>query len=726
MKIFTGILILLTASFLSAQSPNFQWSYAIGGTQSDSPIDAGSDVQGNFYYAGSFGGTVDFDPGPGTFNLTSSGNSNIYVSKKDASGVFVWAVQIGSAAGQNCYSMKTDASGNIYLTGDFRGTVDFDPGVNSYTMATSASSVANGFILKLNAAGSFIWARQLGDPSLTNPTPRAITCDAGGNVYVTGEFSGTRDFDPGPLTFNLSSISPNTFVLKLDAAGNFVWCRQLGATQGLAIEVDQAGNVFSGGGFFGTGDFDPGSSTSNLVSYAGVDGFVSMLDASGNFVWAKQFGGTSNQYVTAIKADCEAGLAVGGFFAGTLKADPASSADTHTTLGGNDVFITKLDAAGNFIWAGQIGGTTTEFLNEMAGDLAGNLYLTGSFGGGVAAPGGALTDFDPGPGTYTLANAGANDAYFCRINTNGTLAWAYAIASTNGDAGYGVSVDNNFNVFFTGNFGDIADIDPTTATSAVSSSGSFDIYALKFSQQNPMVPVITSTTSAGSVSVCSGNSVSLSAAANGSITWYSSPSSTTSIGSGSFYTTPTLTISTVYYVESVRCSITSTRIAVNVSVEPLPVVTPTVSRPVFCKNEKITIGANGADTYLWSNANATSQFTLTAGSSFTLSVTGTGTNGCNGTATLAVVVNECLDLSSSGARQVLQFYPNPASTMVYCTSPYDTWLVVRDIQGKQLKYFDVSAHDKNALDLTGLKSGVYLFTDTSNNVFYKILLQATD
>src|SRR5262249_34496989 len=153
------------------------------------------------YTTGNFQDTADFDPGPGTYNLTSNGSSDIFVSKLNASGNFLWARAVGGVGIDYSYKIYVDANGNVYVAGTFNGNVDFDPGPGVYNFALSGNSDA--FILKLDSSGNFVWARHMGGAS--GDAAKSMTIDAGGNIYLTGTFQGTADFDPGPGTYNMTS-----------------------------------------------------------------------------------------------------------------------------------------------------------------------------------------------------------------------------------------------------------------------------------------------------------------------------------------------------------------------------------------------------------------------------------------------------------------------------------------------------------------------------------------
>ena len=112
----------------NANAQALQWAKSMGGADRDYGSSIALDGSGNVYTTGFFEGTSDFDPGAGVFNLTSAGSVDIFVSKLDASGNFVWAKAMGGANLDVGYSIALDGSGNVYTTGYFFGTSDFDPG----------------------------------------------------------------------------------------------------------------------------------------------------------------------------------------------------------------------------------------------------------------------------------------------------------------------------------------------------------------------------------------------------------------------------------------------------------------------------------------------------------------------------------------------------------------------------------------------------------------------
>ena len=381
-----------------------------GGTSTDYATAVAVDASGNVYTAGFFNGTVDFDSGVSTSNLTSAGGSDVFISKLDSSGNFVWAKSFGTNINDDVTAVAVDASGNVYTAGFFNGTADFDPGVGTSNLTSAGTDV---FISKLDSLGNFVWAKKLGGISTDNAD--AVALDASGNVYTTGYFTGTADFDPGVGTSNLTSAGiEDVFISKLDSLGNFVWARGLGGTatdRAYAVAVDASGNVHTTGEFQGTADFDPGDGISNLTSVANADVFISKLDSLGNFVWAKRLGFTGTDIAYAIALDASGNVYTTGYFLGTVDFNPGVGISNLTSVGSFDVFILKLDSLGNFVWARGLGGTAVDRADAAAVDASGNVYTAGYFNGTV--------DFDPSVGISNLTSAGSADGFVLKLDSSG-------------------------------------------------------------------------------------------------------------------------------------------------------------------------------------------------------------------------------------------------------------------------------------------------------------------
>jgi PKD repeat protein len=246
---------------------NLECAKTIGSTDYDYGFSLELDVQGNVYFTGTFGGVADFDPGPGTNNLTAAGRSDAFVCKLNGSGNLVWVKHINGPMEERGYGLAIDGSNNVYTMGDFQNTVDFDPGPGVVNRTNPTMFGSNTFIQKLDQAGNFIWVRDF------DYEGEGMALDVAGNVYITGQFTQTQDFDPGPGSFNLSTPGVNDreiFIHSLGPSGDFRWAVELeGAInniKGVRVEVDANGNVYAAGGFRGTMDFDPGPAVANQTN----------------------------------------------------------------------------------------------------------------------------------------------------------------------------------------------------------------------------------------------------------------------------------------------------------------------------------------------------------------------------------------------------------------------------------------------------------------------------
>lgn len=468
---------LLIGNFLFSQNVNYEWAKSIGDSGFEEGTSVTYDAAGNVYTTGRFYDTVDFNPGSGTNNLSSNGSSDIFISKLDASGNFVWAKKIGGIGADKANSIHIDALGNIYITGFFSSTVDFDPGIGTSNLTSTGST--DIFILKLNASGNFVWAKKMGGSGADEAFD--ITLDNRGNIYSTGRFSSTVDFDPGTSTSNLVSNGLyDIFILKLTPSGNYDWAKSIGGTtveEAYGISVDTAGNVFTTGRFEGTKDFDPGIGITNLVSNGNRDAFILKLTTSGNFLWAKQIGGISQDVGTDIIVDKVGDVFISGYFNFTVDFDPGSGISNLTSNGITDAFILKLSASGNFVWAKSMGGTNIDGAYSISLDDDGNVYTIGIFYG--------TGDFDPNTGTSNLTAVGTrSDVFISKLDDSGNYVWAGRIGGIGDDMANSITTDNAGNIYSTGSYSDSVDFDPGIGTNILNSNnGSSDLYILKLSCQ---------------------------------------------------------------------------------------------------------------------------------------------------------------------------------------------------------------------------------------------------
>ncbi len=467
--------ILFTFFFLKTLlsiAQDLDWATSMGGTQSEYISKIRLDANRNIYGVGFFSGTVDFDPGPSIFNLTSAGGYDLFITKLDSSGNFQWAKQIGGTSSDQGTALALDINDNLIITGSFQDTVDFDPDAGTQFLVSSGT--IDAFILKLDANGNFIFAKGFGGTA--GERGLAIAADASGNIIAGGFFNNTVDFNPGAGVFNLTSFgASDIFVVKLDASGDFISAEQIGGTNDeiiYSLSLDVLGNVYACGYFKGTADFDPGAGSAILSSNGNqYDIFVMKLNPDGDLIWVKQMGGSGSDIGYALTLDDNGNVFSTGQFSGTADFDPGVGVYNLNSGGASDVFVSALDSSGNFLWARSFTGTITSAGYSITQDDLGNVYASGSFSGTV--------DFDPGVGSFNLTDISSGDAFIVKLDSFGNFLTALQMGGPSKAIGECVSIDHFGNIFVAGDFEGTADMDPGIGVYTLNSNGFTDIFIAK-------------------------------------------------------------------------------------------------------------------------------------------------------------------------------------------------------------------------------------------------------
>ena len=468
--------IFLSLFFLINQTSNaqsFNWAKAWGSTASDE--NTASVVKGGFIYnTGYFTGTCDFDPGPGTANRVCVGVWDIYVSKSDTSGNLIWVATFGSNDEDKGSAIAVDDSGFVYATGFFKGTVDFDPG--SGTVNRTSKGAADIYVIRLDPTGNLSWIATNGASS--EDRPKSICLDTNRNVYTTGSFYSTVDFDPGSATYNLSSRGgQDVFIQKLSPYGNFIGAVRIGDwAEDYATSISSdAKNLYLTGWFSGSVDMDPGQDTIRLVSKA-YDPFVVKLDFNFDAKWAVNFGSNTGEGGEKICVDNSYNVISAGYFQSTADFDPGLGKFNINSKGGEDIYIQKLDSNGRFLWAKAIGTSGIESVSYINTDESGNIYVVGQYKGTI--------DMDPGPGVFNLNSGTRMHAFILKLDRAGNFIWAKSIGSSLGEAKANfISADIDKFLYVSGYFSQTTDFDPGSSTKNVSSnSNSADAFMFKWGQ----------------------------------------------------------------------------------------------------------------------------------------------------------------------------------------------------------------------------------------------------
>ena len=361
------------------------------------------------------------------------------------------------------YAVVAGDSGDIYVTGKFGDTVDFDPGPGVDERHIDPYSAC--YLAKYDQDGNYKWVRTWGNGS-DYISPNSVAIDSTGAAYVTGTYAGTVEFGP---SISLTSVngSYDAFISKVDSDGNFLWTYGWGGVrvdQGYDVAVDENDCVYVGGAFRETVDFDPGPGVDE-ITYAGWwDCYLIKFASDGTYQYVRTWGGIEEDRVWEIATDLNGGVYATGVFRETVDFDPGPSEDIHSTTGGRsdgDAFISRFDLDGNFQWAVTWGDEELQSIRSMAANATG-CYISHV----CSEP----MDLDPGP---DFNDGGLTDGglYISHFTIDGSLDILIAWDTTHlGSAAIAANQDNLYLITNTFNYYTI-DLDPGPGVDEFAVSG---------------------------------------------------------------------------------------------------------------------------------------------------------------------------------------------------------------------------------------------------------------
>lgn len=469
----TAFLFCLVSPAAQAE-PAYQWTLVSGGANTDSAESVAVDGQGNVYHAGSFRGTVDFDPGPGVDNKSSGGGDDIFITKTNADGSYAWAKTIGTSTTEIAHGIAVDLNGNIFVVGEYLSlTVDFDPGTGADSRSRAGSNTA--FLTKLNTDGSYGWTRTFGGNQPT--VAYGVATDAIGNVFVTGWFNGGVNFDREGAGDNRSPVGGyDVFLTKILANGAYGWTRTFGSIyfdSAYSVSADANGAAYVTGYIKGATDFNPGSVSDVHSSAGGADVFITKINGDGGYAWSRTFGGSGDEQGKGVTVDNSGEeVYLTGWFSGSVDFDPGSATDSRNSNGGADVFLTKLTTDGNYAWTRTLGGAGQDEGRAIARTNANGILIAGTFAGAV--------DFDPGASS-DIQNTGSSaslGAFLTQFQSDGTYRWTRSVGGSGNPVANAVAAPATA-AYLAGKFSGTVDFDPGTAGDTRSSAGSTDIFTFE-------------------------------------------------------------------------------------------------------------------------------------------------------------------------------------------------------------------------------------------------------
>jgi len=544
---FIAKYVLSTTTFV------YQWAKPIGiiasGNEGVNGISLGKfGATKVIWTTGYFTGTIDFNPGGTAMNRTSAGSSDIFLAAYDVNGGAQYVTRIGGTGADKGTDIVSDDS-NVAVLGEFSNTVNFG------TVATPNNLSSNGsldaFVTKYSTAtGTPDWAKKMG--SAFDEAAVSIGADANFNIYTTGNFATTANFDI-VTTATVSSVNNgvDVFVTKHDANGNFAWVNRYGG-----FDSDEAGKIFvePNGNHFITGSY-------RLLP--------------------------------------------------TINASSVGVADFVSGSGQRIAFVARFDASGNAIYTRNLAGPGSNFGRALNVSPAGDFYIGGRFiqNSGFNMQNGSLPPLLTVGGAATNTNGFIAKYFYCPALTvtatavtntlcagqpiNFTATSGYSTYAWTGPASYTSSAQN-----------------PTIAVSTTTISGN---YTVTVTDANGCLGSATTSITVKPIpsqpgflspisnSICIGSSVTITAGSPGTISWFASPTSTAALTTGTVYTTPTLTTNTSYYISITANGCESARTAKTIITTPLPSQPVNLSSTIGLQNN--ICSGNIAEFYVGTNCN---------------------------------------------------------------------------------------------------------------------------
>jgi hypothetical protein len=387
----------------------------------------------------------------GGSNLTTGGSWDIFVAKFTSSGAHVWSSTYGGVDYQRALAIAVDGSGNVIIAGNMAGSTNFGGG------ALTSPGGLDIFVAKFDGDGAHVWSKRFGDN--VDQTAQAVAVDASGNVIVAGKFLGTVNFGGNNLT---SAGNNDIFIAKLAAAdGSHVWSMRFGGSaddEATGVAVNSLNSIALTGTSQGNIDFGGGT----ITSAGGPDIFVVKLSSAGTHTWSKLFGDSGAQYGKAVAIDGTGDVIVTAEFAGSVDF----GGGTLTSAGATDIGIAKLAAAdGAHVWSKRFGDASSQAPLAIDVNSSGVVVLAGRYAGTVNFGGSSLT------------SAGGEDVFIVKFTSGGVHHWSGRFGGASDQSAEAVTYDDSGNVIIGGRFAGTVDFGGGTLTSA----GNLDAFVAKFS-----------------------------------------------------------------------------------------------------------------------------------------------------------------------------------------------------------------------------------------------------
>lgn len=416
---------------------NRLWATFYGGNEIDIGNAVTTDLSGNVFVTGTTTSTNLPIQNAGTFfQGINAGDYDIFILKFDNNGNRLWATYYGGSGGDFGYSIITDSSNNIFLTGTTTSS-DF-PIYSTPFQGIYGGGFTDAFILKFDNSGNYLWSTYYGGSG--GEVGYSVATDISNNVYITG-MTSSINFPIHSTAFQgtYGGDRHDVFILKFDNFGNRLWATFYGGSEddiGNSISTDNLGNVFVTGTTTST-NF-PVQSVNTFfqgINAGGQDVFLLKFDNTGNRIWATYYGGSDDDRMGTYDnlAITSCGKVYMSFNSSSTvlpfqpPCDSGAYFDNIHNGGSKDVVLILFSNTGNLLWGTYIGGDGNDFREALSLDLNDNLFIVGEWteqSGSINSANYPLTN--PGGGAYfdNISNGG-DDLYILKFCSNTCICGSY-------------------------------------------------------------------------------------------------------------------------------------------------------------------------------------------------------------------------------------------------------------------------------------------------------------
>ena len=515
----------------SFYSQSWQWAKKAAGTSGEMGSVSCTDQAGNTIATGVYTSNP-VQIGTYTLGNMGTGTADAFIAKYDPNGAVLWAQRIGGTNQEVITGITTDASGNIYVLGNFSSSSISN---STLSAANNSAGTMDVFVAVFNSTGAILSLKNYGG-SGNDFGGGCVFSNSVNSLFISGRFNSIlASFGSVNLTnSDGSGLTSDIYLARITSFTTFNWGISTGSPNSNDASVDLAIDASSNPHFSGTFNngttFTTNIASNTLTSIGGQDIIFAKYSSAGVPLWAKNYGTNfagSNDFSGGISIDALNNIFLSGY---SNNSSLVAGTFTLANTGGNDAFIAKTNSTGVFQWVNSINGANDQFIFRNTLDGSGNIYVAGAFSG---------TNAVVGTTTLTNSNPGTtSDALVIKFNTNGAVQWAATSAGTNNESASGVSCDNNGNVYISGTY---ASGLTTFGTNTLTLDGTSDAYLAKYG-------TCLVTTIVGSPTICPGSSATITAFGATNYTW------STGATTQSIVVTPTTTTSYILTGNTGSCT----------------------------------------------------------------------------------------------------------------------------------------------------------------------------